>query len=118
MGRPEHQGRLAFTYSNPNLFDVRLEALYIGNQVARNISFEEPDIVSPSDTGSVVYTDLFISKTFDRNGGDSETMVYAGLNNVFDKEPPIPALGLTARSAAGNYDQMGRNFVLGARLSF
>lgn len=90
--------------------------LYIGNQVARNISFDEPDIVSPDDTGTTLYNDVFVSKTLDWFG--SETMVYAGINNLFDEEPPIAALELTARNEAANFDQYGRNYVLGARVQF
>ncbi len=116
LGRPEHQGRLAFNYSNPDLIDARIEVLYIGNQVARNLSFDEPDFVTPDDTGSTVYTDFFLSKTLDTGAG--ETYLFAGINNLFDQEPPVVALALTNRNEAANYDQLGRNFVLGARVNF
>jgi len=115
IGRPKHQFKAALAYSG-GLFDVRWELLYIGNQVARNISFDEPDIVSPDDTGTTLYNDVFVSKTLDWFG--SETMVYAGINNLFDEEPPIAALELTARNEAANFDQYGRNYVLGARVQF
>ncbi len=115
LGRPKHQFRTSLTYSG-RLFDLRWETLFIGNQVSRNLSFDEPDVVTPDDTGMTLYNDLFISKALDWGG--SETLVYAGINNVFDETPPIAALELTARNEATNYDQYGRNFVLGAKVRF
>ena len=115
IGRPKHQFKAALAYSG-GLFDVRWELLYIGNQVTRNLSFNEPDYVSPDGTGTTLYNDLFVSKTLDWFG--SETMVYAGINNLFDEEPPIAALDYDSRNEASNYDQYGRNFVLGARVQF
>ncbi len=73
-----------------------------------------------NEIGSVVYHDVQARYEF---GGDREYAVYAGADNVFDKQPPV--LGQNAVSeitgtetAADTYDPFGRMWYAGVEVSF
>ena len=66
---------------------------------------------------SVFYHDVRFQYVFDSLGGfGKDFMIYAGIDNVFDKHPP---LGSTATgSGSAIYDARGRNFYAGFRARF
>ena len=115
IGRPNHQFKSTLIY-DAGPFEMRWETLFLGNQVARNLSFEQEDRISPADTGITFYSDYILSKTFDV--GNTQLSAYVGINNFFDEAPPIAALSLARRNEAANYDQLGRNFVIGFTANF
>jgi outer membrane receptor protein involved in Fe transport len=81
------------------------------NQAGYNIGLVTS--ANTNEVESAFYTDL--SGQFQLKGDD--LVVFAGVNNVFDKEPP------TAPSVAGNgnfilFDPIGRSYRLGMRARF
>jgi iron complex outermembrane receptor protein len=67
--------------------------------------------------GSHMYHDLFLAYTFTQG-----TKLYAGVTNVFDKEPPFFASGTSGTQALdtipGYYDVFGRSWYTGFTLKF
>ena len=57
------------------------------------------------------------------SGPDREVEIYGGIDNLFDKQPPLIPAGFAAtttgaETAAGNYDVFGRRFYLGVTTRF
>ena len=92
---------------------------YIGSGVY-DATYGPEDLASASnDIGSVTYVDL--STRYDlKNLGYGEVQVFAGIDNVLDKDPPVIPLNFIANSATNgaHYDVIGRKFYVGARMKF
>lgn len=71
-----------------------------------------PGSASPIRNGSYTYHNAQIGYTFP----DSGLNVYLGMDNIFDKEPPVNYFGADASSAF--YDSLGRFMYLGASYTF
>ena len=54
------------------------------------------------------------------NLGFGEVQVFAGIDNVMDKDPPVVPLNFISNSATNgtHYDVIGRKFYVGARMKF
>ncbi len=121
-GMPDWTGDLLTTWSRGPI-SLTLHNKYIPSGQYNN------DLLGPTDPGyridasnsanvnvvdSAFYTDL--SGQYQIKGDDS-LVLFAGINNVFDKDPP------TAPSVAGNgnfilFDPIGRSYRLGLRAKF
>jgi len=120
-GMPDWSGDLLTTWSNGPL-SLTLHNKYIPSGLYNNAligpnqagySITLANSANTNDVDSQFYTDL--SGSFQIKG--DELVVYAAVNNVFDKAPP------TAPSVAGNgnfilFDPIGRAFRLGLRAKF
>ncbi len=121
-GMPDWTGDLLTTWSRGPI-SLTMHNKYIPSGQYNN------DLLGPTDPGykidasnsanvnvvdSAFYTDL--SGQYQIKGDDS-LVLFAGINNVFDKDPP------TAPSVAGNgnfilFDPIGRSYRLGLRAKF
>lgn len=75
---------------------------------------EDNNCVEGSPTRQVdanVTADIFASYAFSTSAG--YTSIRAGINNIFDQEPPKIYNGFLANSDAANYDYLGRYFYVG-----
>ena len=81
-------------------------------RVAPNSYQSNPGSVSPITNGSYTYHNTQINYTYP----DSALSVYLGVDNVFDKDPPLNYFGTDA--ATSFYDSVGRFFYLGATYKF
>lgn len=96
---------------------VNLINRYIsGSDIDRQASAERYDI---SEVGARVYTDLLVGYDI-----DERVSVFAGINNLLDKDPPYSAFTYTggqnfvSGGSATLYDNIGRFFHFGARARF
>ena len=71
-----------------------------------------PGSASPIRNGSYTYHNFRLGYTFP----DSDLNVYLGVDNAFDKDPPLNYFGADIGSA--NYDSVGRFMFLGATYKF
>jgi outer membrane receptor protein involved in Fe transport len=121
---PHWRHKLRITWSTPWNFDISGEWRYIGgvkldtnqgNPLLNNTYFDAVDAHLPG----VSYFDL----TGNWRIKDGFT-VRAGINNLFDKDPPIAALIATAGTVGngntypGVYDTLGRTIFLGLTAKF
>jgi outer membrane receptor protein involved in Fe transport len=65
--------------------------------------------ISNNDIPAVAYLDLGVRYAF---GAEKQFTVYLNVDNVFDKDPPLPAPG------SAYYDLMGRTYKGGVRFKF
>lgn len=74
---------------------------------------------SENDIGSITYVDL--STRYDLSGlGFGEVQLFAGVDNVLDKDPPVIPLNFISNAATNgaHYDVIGRKYYIGARMKF
>lgn len=73
------------------------------------------DTIADGNLGAVHYLDISGGYEFD-NG----IALYLGINNILDEEPPMvgSTLSSNANAAAGNYDMLGRQLFLNAKMKF
>lgn len=113
LGDPELQFNFRTTYRKGDL-SVSLEQRYFSDQKF-DIS-EEREVRSPNNTGAIWYTDMQTRYVI-----NNSLEVYAGINNLFNEQPPALALVPETR-AFGNdavvFDQIGRYFYTGFKYSF
>jgi outer membrane receptor protein involved in Fe transport len=68
--------------------------------------------------GSHVYHDVRLGFSF----GDRGSEIYAGVTNLFDKDPPFFASGTSGTQALDTipafYDVFGRSYYAGTRIKF
>ena len=88
-------------------------ALRVRRTARSNESYESnPTSTTPITAGSAITHDVRGSYAFP----DSGWQVYAGINNVFDNDPPMNYFGAGFRSAV--YDTLGRRYYVGAKFRF
>ena len=130
---PKWVGNVTLGYDNGPL-RTTLQARYIGDaQMYNDLIGPDNPAFNPALTRSINlntvddawFFTLSGSYEFARGGAGSSTELFAVINNVFDKEPPlappIPTGGLGGGYAPTNpvfYDMIGRSFRVGARLRF
>jgi outer membrane receptor protein involved in Fe transport len=116
---PHWRGSLSLDYTHGN-FGVNVNEQFIGsmnrfiNAVAPTLS----NFVNGS-VGAVAYTDLSLRYRVPHNDGYLE--LFATINNLFDKDPPlIPGItpGVNLPTNISTYDIVGRAFTAGARFKF
>lgn len=71
-----------------------------------------PTSTTPIYSASGFYNDVRASYDFKNTG----LQVYAGITNVFDRNPPVNVFGTTG--ASGNYDVIGRSYFAGLNYQF
>lgn len=92
---------------------------YIGSGVY-NATYGPEDLSSDENhIGAVTYLDLSTRYTL-RNFTSGEVQIFAGIDNVLDKDPPVIPLDFISNVAtnASHYDVVGRKFYVGARMKF
>jgi outer membrane receptor protein involved in Fe transport len=123
-----HKARL--TWSTPKNIDVSLTWRYVGSV---KVDYMNPSATLSSSDYSLYnaklpgmsYFDLFLSGKVTKS-----VSVRAGVNNLFDKDPPLVSSGGTGVSSAcasvycngntypGVYDSLGRYLFVGATVNF
>jgi iron complex outermembrane receptor protein len=92
---------------------------YVGSGVY-DATYGPEDLSSEdNDIGAVTYLDL--STRYNLTGlGFGDVQVFAGIDNVLDKDPPVIPLNFISNSATNgtHYDVIGRKFYVGARMKF
>ena len=113
LGDPEWAGNASVAYERDGLV-ARWEARYLQSQILYNrseISPTVPEEVFFDETGDVFYHDVQVRKAF-----SDGLEVYAGVDNLFDQEPPASLSGGGSGSAI--YDALGRKFYVGLNARF
>lgn len=114
VGRPKVRGTFNVSFAKDG-FGLFLSEQYIGKF---KLGTPEPNqVVLNPDIPAVWYTDLTVSQKIPTSGGEFE--VFATVNNLFDKQPPlIPAVssGGSFPTITALYDVVGRTFTVGARI--
>ena len=77
---------------------------------------ENPDAYPRSTFPDVLYHDFRVAVQVDDIMPTREAEIYLGVDNAFDKKPPLSATGLTEGSAI--YDVWGRRFYAGVNIEF
>jgi outer membrane receptor protein involved in Fe transport len=72
--------------------------------------------VADNEVGTAVYWDTRVGYTIPT--GDGSLEIFANVNNLFDKEPPLVLGEGIAFQTGGGYDTIGRFFTLGVNLRF
>lgn len=111
LGDPEWAFNLRGTWERDKL-SVSVEERFQGEQVFDLA--EPPEVRSPRDTGTKWYTDVQVRYRVTDNA-----VVYLGIDNLFDSDPPDLSQVPETRSFTGDaigYDQLGRYFRIGASL--
>jgi outer membrane receptor protein involved in Fe transport len=72
--------------------------------------------VADNDVGAVIYWDTRIGYNLDIGGGRVE--LFANVQNLTDKDPPIIRGDNISTQVSGGYDRMGRRYVVGFNLEF
>lgn len=72
-----------------------------------------PKSTTPIRFGAGFFNDAKVSYTFDRSGWQA----YAGVSNVFDRNPPVNSFGVGS-AGAGLYDALGRSYYVGFNYAF
>lgn len=109
-GDPHWRGNLEFSYALNDL-NVNWKLRYVGDSridVQRSAEFYSPDRVPQT-----FYSDLYASYDL-----PSETRLYAGVNNMFDRHPPRNPSTHRGVFSGSHYDNIGRYFYFGARVYF
>lgn len=117
-GTPDFKATLSAGYDIGNwMYYAQLRfidsGVYDATYGPEDLSSDENDI------SSVSYLDL--SATYDMSGlGFGEMQLFAGIDNVMDKDPAIVPLNFISNAATNgaHYDVIGRKFYVGARMKF
>jgi iron complex outermembrane receptor protein len=113
LGFPEWKAVLRARYT---LQDWRFDwsARYISSMLrVSNESFaSNPTSITPVRTGSRTYSDVKVAYSFPKSGWQA----YVGINNLFDRDPPVNQFGTTFGS--GLYDGIGRSYFAGFNYRF
>ena len=116
-GLPDFKANLSAGFETGS-WGAFVQARYIDGGVY-DVTFDGEDL-SPKDNkiGSVTYVDLSIKYKLDSVGTGAE--IYAGVDNLFDRDPPVVPADFIVNSATNPaiYDVVGRKFYVGVRASF
>jgi iron complex outermembrane recepter protein len=115
----EHRANLGVTYSIDR-FSANWRVNYLG-PIKDTLNENGPALdANENEVGSYAYHDAQLRYKF---GGDEEYNVYLGVDNVFNKKPPLinqnGASNITGtETAADSYDPFGRFYYAGVSLDF
>jgi outer membrane receptor protein involved in Fe transport len=118
FGTPDFKATLSVGYDIGD-WGAFAQARYIGSGVYDATYGPEELASSENDIGSVTYVDL--SAHYDlTNFGHGEVRLFAGVDNAFDKDPPVIPLNFISNAATNgtHYDVIGRKYYVGARMKF
>jgi len=92
---------------------------YIGSGIYDATFGPEQLSAKENHIGAVAYLDLSVKYDLDALVG-SEAQIYAGMDNVLDRDPPVAPLNFISNTAtnAAHYDVVGRKFYVGVRAKF
>jgi len=116
-GLPKWLFNVTLDYENSG-FGVNANARWISKSKQNNGLFGPDDpqynpaastSINNNDIPAVAYLDLGVRYAF---GAEKQFTVYFNVDNVFDKDPPLPANG------SAYYDLMGRTYKGGVRFNF
>jgi iron complex outermembrane receptor protein len=112
-GTPEWRATLGASYRTDR-FTLGAQARYVDGGV-RNVAWVEGQDIDSNTVSSRTYVDINGSFTLSEN-----FEVYAVVDNVFNRTPPLTPNAITAPSYASSpfYDRIGRFYSLGARFKF
>lgn len=135
--RPDYEDRILSELGDPKdefVFDVDLTfddftvgygLHYIGPMLTSSYEAfyslqgrppENEDVRNIREYPEVLYHDIRVAWQLGGSGSDQPFEFYAGVDNLFDKKPPLDATGLTSGSAI--YDVFGRSYYAGFRARF
>lgn len=110
---PKWKGSLRATYSLNNwLFNWNTRYFSSMLRVSNESYESNPYQTTPIKAGAGFYNDAKASYTFGKSGWQA----YAGITNVFDRDPPVNLFGSGASS--GIYDAIGRAYYAGFNYNF
>lgn len=115
LGDPILQLNLNASYSDGPL-TFRWDGRFIDDQLLIARGEDQPEDQQPYRTDKVFYHDVSVSYEFNFAGNDDTTHeLYAGINNLFDEEPPsfVQPIG-----GGAIYDALGRYMYGGVRIRF
>jgi len=118
FGTPDFKATFSIGYDIGD-WGTYAQMRYVGAGVY-DASFGPEELSSAdNDIGAVSYVDLAAHYDL-KNFAHGEVQVFAGIDNVLDKDPPVIPLNFIANSATNSvhYDVIGRRFYVGARLKF
>ncbi len=117
-GTPDFKATLSIGYDIGDL-GAFAQVRYIGSGVYDATYGPEQLSNADNDISAVTYLDLSANYSLSSLGyGDLQ--VFAGIDNVLDKDPPVIPLNFIANTATNrtHYDVIGRKFYVGARVKF
>lgn len=117
-GMPDFKATLSANYDTDR-WGAFVQSRYINGGVY-DVTFGPQDLSNKDNNiGAVVYVDMSVKYKIDGLIG-SKTEIYAGVDNVFDRTPPIAPADFISNSAtnASVYDVIGRKLYVGIRANF
>ncbi|GFE86463.1 TonB-dependent receptor plug domain-containing protein [Steroidobacter agaridevorans] len=117
-GTPDFKATLSVGYDIGDL-GAFAQVRYIGSGVYDATYGPEELSAAENDIGAITYVDLSANYNLSRLGyGDVQ--VFAGVDNVLDKDPPVIPLNFISNFATNgsHYDVIGRKYYVGARVRF
>jgi iron complex outermembrane receptor protein len=115
LGGSPHWRFNASTSYVSDAFRLSVTGRYMGGGVI-NSAYTAKDLLDNEVSGRL-YFDLSGEITIIKGGGDHKVTLFGAVQNVFDKDPPITAVGGYGTTRA-LYDVVGRLFTAGARFKF
>lgn len=116
LPRPDWRHKLRMTWTTPWKWDASIQWRYLGG-----VNFDDPTHVGYTDSSIPAYS--YIDLAADWKVRDNMTL-RAGVNNVFDKDPPIVPVGdegtafNNGNTINGAYDTVGRYIFMGLTANF
>ncbi|OOG59649.1 TonB-dependent receptor [Rhodanobacter sp. C03] len=114
FGFPKWKASLRATYTLNNWM-LNWNTRYFSSMLrVSNESYKSnPTSTTPIRYGAGFFNDAKVSYTFDKTG----LQVYAGITNVFDRNPPVNVFGVGSEGA-GMYDALGRSYYVGVNYNY
>lgn len=114
----EHRANAAVTYGIGN-FSAQWRMNYL-SEMQDTIGQTDPELIPLNKIDAYLYHDLHLRMDL---GADRQYGVYLGVDNVFNKKPPVinqfmASINMGAETAAETYDPIGRFIYGGVQLKF
>ena len=117
-GMPDFKATLSANYETDR-WGAFVQARYIDGGLY-DVTFDSEDLSDKDNhIGAVVYLDMSVKYKIDGLVG-TKSEIYAGVDNILDRKPPVTPADFVANSAANAaiYDVIGRKFFVGVRMDF
>ena len=118
LGFPKWKATVSTSYAVNNwTFNLRTRYFSPMLRVSNESYASNPTQTTPISAGNGFYNDLNLSyKVRNADGKDTGLEIYAGINNIADRDPPVNLFGTTFESAL--YDTIGRSYYAGFNYKF
>lgn len=121
-GGPKHKARVSLAWRNGKGLTLRWKSVIYGaaNDIDYDPEQDTSGFVHDLQYGSYIRNDFFASYDLENVLGGGATL-YGGINNLFDKNPPLMLDGAESESVANTnsiYDIVGRYFYAGVQFRF